>query len=540
MRRVTLSVTLEVEPESCAQLSRLIDDLKKQEESAPFGIPESYDRLKAAIPTAHFVSISVFPSADYDPLMVIEANFDGEPGVFWGQVEAALGAQLRPMLRCCKRPRDESGPLFDSVTAPESKAPIAPYLEARTLWPSVFHHGNRGMSRDRILRESELFLATRKEIAQSGAGGPSPYRGISAGQIHQRLRAALLANHPWLTESEAPRITPGERFGDVFRLIAFAWMAVVVLTLPGLTLAWVMPTSRFLILVAVLAVLALALLIGKKAPQPGAAAPSKSGGTAYGPLLIGLALVAIVYIGVTGAVFGLSAMLLMGLKFKPALWLAARAAGLGLVSLLVTGPALTLWLRWLERRDSSQDAPAVNERLIREMAQREDWIPQNHMGSIVLVKPGVLRTILVHAGHHALGLALRVIATDGYLGSMRTVHFAHWAFINNGSRLIFFSNFDHSWESYLDDFIEKAHAGLTLAWGSSVGFPPTRFLVLDGASHGRKFKNWARHSMAVSRFWYSAYRDLTVDQIERNARIADGLRKKTLSGEGAEAWAMDL
>ena len=41
---------------------------------------------------------------------------------------------------------------------------------------------------------------------------------------------------------------------------------------------------------------------------------------------------------------------------------------------------------------------------------------------------------------------------------------------------MFFSNFDHSWESYLDDFIEKAHGGLTLAWGSGVGFPPTRFL----------------------------------------------------------------
>ena len=46
--------------------------------------------------------------------------------------------------------------------------------------------------------------------------------------------------------------------------------------------------------------------------------------------------------------------------------------------------------------------------------------------------------------------------------------------------------------------------------------------------------------MAVSRFWYSAYRDLTVDQIERNARIADGLRKATLSREEAEAWARDL
>lgn len=540
MRHVTLSVTLEVEPDSCAQLSALIDDLKKQEESPPFGVPESYERLKMAVPTAHFMSISVFPAPHYDPLLVIEANFDGEPGVFWGQVEAALGAQLRPMLRCCKRPRDESGPLFDSVTVAGSRAPIAPYLEARTLQPSVFHHGNRGMSRDRILRESELFAAIRKELAESNAGGASPYRGISAENIHQRLRDALLPGHNWLARREAPRIPIGERIGDFARLALFAWAALIVLSLPGLILAPFMPTWRYLILFAILAALILAQLLGNRAAQPGAAAPRKSGGTAYAPLLFWFALFAVLYILVTAPVFALIAVPLTGAEFEQALRPAARMVGLGLVSLLFTLPALTLWLRWLERRDSAQDGPPVNERLIREMAQREDWIPQNHMGSIVLVKPGVLRTILVHAGHHALGLALRVIATDGYLGSMRTVHFAHWAFINNGSRLMFFSNFDHSWESYLDDFIEKAHAGLTLAWGSSTGFPPARFLVLDGASHGRKFKNWARHSMAVSRFWYSAYRDLTVDQIERNARIADGLRKKRLSGKGAETWAMDL
>jgi hypothetical protein len=203
-------------------------------------------------------------------------------------------------------------------------------------------------------------------------------------------------------------------------------------------------------------------------------------------------------------------------------------------------PAIVLWLRWLERRDSSHDAPSIDPDLLREMARREDRIAQNHMGSIVLVKPGVLRMALFRAGHLALGLILRVIATDGYLGSMRTIHFAHWAFVNNGSRLMFFSNFDHSWESYLDDFIEKAHGGLTLAWSSGVGFPPARFLVLDGASHGRKFKAWARHSMAVSRFWYSAYKNYTADQIERHARIAGGLRKATLTEKEAAAWVRDL
>ena len=45
---------------------------------------------------------------------------------------------------------------------------------------------------------------------------------------------------------------------------------------------------------------------------------------------------------------------------------------------------------------------------------------------------------------------------------------------------------------------------------------------------------------AVSRFWFSAYRDLTVDQIERNHRIANGLRSKRLSDGDAAKWMRDL
>jgi hypothetical protein len=44
----------------------------------------------------------------------------------------------------------------------------------------------------------------------------------------------------------------------------------------------------------------------------------------------------------------------------------------------------------------------------------------------------------------------------------------------------------------------------------------------------------------VSRFWFNAYKDDTVDQIERQARIADGLRKRALTPEEAAAWAKDL
>jgi hypothetical protein len=162
------------------------------------------------------------------------------------------------------------------------------------------------------------------------------------------------------------------------------------------------------------------------------------------------------------------------------------------------------------------------------------------MISVVHLKPGVLRAIIVRVGLRLLGLYLRVRGHSGYLKSMRTIHFAHWAIISNGGRLMFHSNFDGSWESYLDDFIEKAHGGLTLAWSSGVGFPPTRLLFLDGATNGRTFKAWARHTMAGSQLWFTAYKSYTVNQIERHARVVDGLRRRELGDREAKAWANDL
>ena len=567
MPQTILSVTLEVEPESCGRLSRLVEQLRLDEERPPPGFRQEYDRLKTFIPVLHFLSLNVFPSADYDPVFVLEANFDGPASVFWGQLEAALGSQLRDMVRCCKKPAVENlGELYVAVTSPESRYPLAPYFEAMTIRPSVFHQGNRGLNRDRILQEGELFSAVRAELTLPA------YRTMSAEQIHSNLRTNLMPMFPWLEQKEPVRISTTEGLSDLWRMFAFVFLALFVLSLPGLLVlaplqildpdwrrALVDSThTLYLFVVPIIGYLILGYLFYRLwAAREGEAAPTRSGGLTLGslsredkltsltnPFTFVLALFAVLatYVVLVSAIAAVLGMLFAHHATYRQLWLRIiPIIVFGLISAVtVTLPIIVLWLRRLERRDSFHDAPPISERMLREMERREDWIPQNHMGSIVLVKPGILRMALFRAGHLGLGLVLRVLARDGYLGSMRTVHFAHWVFINNASRLMFFSNFDQSWESYLDDFIEKAHGGLTLAWGSGVGFPPTRFLVLDGASHGRKFKAWARHSMAVSRFWFSAYPNYTVDQIERQARVASGLRKATLAAKEAAVWAKDL
>jgi len=95
---------------------------------------------------------------------------------------------------------------------------------------------------------------------------------------------------------------------------------------------------------------------------------------------------------------------------------------------------------------------------------------------------------------------------------MRTVHFAHWAFVNNASRLMSFPTL-----ITLGQLSRRLHREGTWRtvrshgqWRRLSGNPLSG---ADGASHGRQFKAWARHSMAVSRFWFSAYPEYTVDQI---------------------------
>jgi len=544
-RQTTLCVPLEVKPESCSRLSALIEVIKVREDKA--NPAQNFARITNSIPTLHFLSMSVFAGGDYDPIFILEANFDGPPGVFWGQIETVLVKDLREIVRCCKRPRDGDGDLYDAVTDPTRSSSIASFFEKRTQRPSVFHHGNRGMTRDRIMREHELFVAVRQELDTADEQGFDRYRDMTAFEVHTLLRERLLATRAWLDDEPVQRISTMERLHDGLRLLLYAVLLIFILSLPGFLLALLVSWPIYLTVIALTSAALVFVVYLKRDPLPGTGIKTDfkilTMLRQQAFLILGYAFAATLLLLpiVIGGSYLLSTLgLRESISVLDAVHILMPAVLLGLLSLSVTLPILVLWLRFLELRDSSHDESHVNERALREMVRREDWVAQNHMGSIVHLRPGVLRTIVVRVGHLGLGLLLRVIATHGYLGSMRTVHFAHWAFLNNGSRLLFLSNFDHSWDSYLDDFIEKAHAGLTLAWGCGVGFPPTRFLIYDGASHGRRFKNWALASRAVSRFWYSAYPTLTVDQIERNYRIADGLHRKSLNDTEVSTWIRDL
>ena len=209
-----------------------------------------------------------------------------------------------------------------------------------------------------------------------------------------------------------------------------------------------------------------------------------------------------------------------------------RTRGKSLVTLL---PLLGLagLLRWKETHDPELLTPA-DPKQVRALEATEDRVPQNHLASLIYVKPGPFRRTVISLVLWLVNLLART-ATDGYLGSMVTIHFAHWTLLDDNSRLLFFSNYDSSWGGYLDDFTDKASNYLTMIWSNTVWFPHTKWLVEEGASNGIRFKAWARMAMSISNVWYTAYPTISVLTIQRNSDLRDGL-SESLSGADLTTW----
>jgi hypothetical protein len=191
-------------------------------------------------------------------------------------------------------------------------------------------------------------------------------------------------------------------------------------------------------------------------------------------------------------------------------------------------PALIglLVLRYKESTDPVLNNLADSEN-VRQLLEKENQtkIVQNHMASITIVKPGWLRRTALWSVLWAVNLLARARATHGELSGIPSIHFAHWSMIDNGRRLLFLSNFDGSWENYLDDFIDKAAVGLTGVWSNTMNFPRTYFLIFGGAKDGPRFKAVARDGQTITNAWYSAYRDQTVQGIDNNSSIREDLLK---------------
>lgn len=125
-------------------------------------------------------------------------------------------------------------------------------------------------------------------------------------------------------------------------------------------------------------------------------------------------------------------------------------------------------------------------------SEGENEFLSNQLTHLVELKPGPMRAVVIRVVFFALDLLSRHWFNRGKLGGIPSIHFARWSFIPNRG-VLFFSNFDSSWQSYLGDFINQASSGLTAVWSNTVGYPRTEWLLSAGSKDASRFLAWTRY-----------------------------------------------
>jgi deferrochelatase/peroxidase EfeB len=270
------------------------------------------------------------------------------------------------------------------------------------------------------------------------------------------------------------------------------------------------------------------------------------------PLLLSAAVAFVLASFIGGLATGicLAVLLALGAAFAKPRWpfLAASIASLALgwfagpfinalwaaVALLFAeyGGAYAI-LRRKEAADVPEDLPPSTA-LVEEIMKRENFGAQNHLAATSTLKPGRFRRMTLRLGLWFAGQLAAHFSAPGFLGTTGVIHFARWIVLPGTDKLLFRSNFDGTWERYLEDFIELAYNGVNGIWSNTVGFPRTRSLFSGGARDGDRLRRWTRRQQLPTLVWYSAYPQLTLPRIQTNAAIRQGIASAVTEADAAD------
>lgn len=198
-------------------------------------------------------------------------------------------------------------------------------------------------------------------------------------------------------------------------------------------------------------------------------------------------------------------------------------------------PIFLIQLRMHENSDPEVTTPVTLD-YVRNVARLEDYDVTNQFTAIGAVKPGPFRRWTASFFLWAMNWTTRHIFNRGQLTRVGTIHFARWVWIDQKKRLLFASNYDSSLYTYMDDFINKIGWGLNLVFSNFIGYPSTRWLVLDGAKDEQNYKNNLHRHQLPTEVWYKAYPGLTVFDLKRNTLIRQGIENSDLSEADLRQW----
>lgn len=210
-----------------------------------------------------------------------------------------------------------------------------------------------------------------------------------------------------------------------------------------------------------------------------------------------------------------------------------------LATMLVASAAVALFLVKLRHAETTE-VPSTDQAALDKMhaimnQENPPGFAHNHILAVGTLKRGWFRAFTHAFALWGIRMAIVYAYRPGLVINMGTIHYARWFRIPGTRKAAFYSNFDGSWESYLEDFITRAAPGQSAAWSNWEGYPRTRFLIRQGATDGDAFKRFTRTVQQLVPFWYSRFPAMTTDQIRTNAMIHTGASLARTATE-CEEW----
>jgi hypothetical protein len=188
-------------------------------------------------------------------------------------------------------------------------------------------------------------------------------------------------------------------------------------------------------------------------------------------------------------------------------------------------PLLAIFLAVLrvhELRDRAVPPPP-REPIDSRLFSQEDMSVQNHLATIVKLKPGLFRRWTLKGVMALFDVFAGAIYRDGNVGGNPTIHFLRTFMMDDDQRVALFSNYDGSWANYLGDFADQMVFFLNAAFGNTEGFPAVNWLIGGGARDIAAYKQWTRERSPYTHVWYSAYPKVTIQNSQKDLELRDGI-----------------
>lgn len=230
-------------------------------------------------------------------------------------------------------------------------------------------------------------------------------------------------------------------------------------------------------------------------------------------------------------------------------WAFGKALAIA-IAIAVLPLAAVLYLPWrfiLRKKEVADAATAGPVHDPRNLWVTEDHFTQNQLTHVVDIKPGWFRLGTLWIVLTVIDVLARFWYVHGDLGGIQTIHFARWVIVLDKRpeplvrrhRLVFFSNYDGSWENYLGEFIDRAAGALTAVWSNTCGFPAARALRGDGARDEEGFKRWTRDHQMPTQVWWTGISGSTVQNVRDDLWIRRCIERE-LDDEETRAWLRRL